>query len=385
MAADISGDREMWCFDSWAVLDGLAFVSFRKPETIDSETTVFLSVPDLEPVPIGRISTALRAQRAGFQDGFRSPNGREFEFENLEQIKEVIRRAYLGGGLAPVPAPLEGPPVSPFRRERERPPAIRPTRDAGRNYYEEELHRLGSARKLPRDFRPLGDSKRRADLLGDVYEGSEYIHEYLQAFGTATLLEFVKTNTDRLHLPGPREVLQNWTHLLYLLGFSQDNRLGGYELDAIARDIIHHFYRPRIPLSFDKAILFHIPCPLRRNWSRHIQTLGHKLLLPLVDREYYSNNRELAEFIPALFCAMIIVINPQLTVSNLGELRFDDYRRLLGRACEWLLHELPRVDLPEEVEMEISKFAWRRLELNQERRDTDPGFAGEADILPVGR
>jgi hypothetical protein len=102
------------------------------------------------------------------------------------------------------------------------------------------------------------------------------------------------------------------------------------------------------------------------------------LLLPLVDREYFSFNPGLAEFIPGLFCAMVIVVTPQLAVSAIRELRFDDYHRLLGRACEWLLHELPRIELPEEVEMEISKFAWKRLELNRERPDTDSGFAVNA-------
>ena len=364
----------MWCFDSWAVLDGLAFVSFRKPETIDSKTTVFLSVPDLEPIPIGRISTALRAQRAGFQDGFRDPNGREFDFDNLKQIKEVIRRAYLGGGLAPVPLPSEEPPVSPFRREREGSPAIRRTRNAGRNYYEEEMHRFGNAWRLPHDFSELSDLRKRADLLGDVHRGSEYIHECLQAFGTATLLEFIKLYGDRLHLPTPRVVLHNWMYLLYFLGFWRDALPDGFELGAIAMDMIHHSYRTRIPLPIDKAILFDVPCPLLPGWNHHINSLGHMLLQPLVDRDHYRTNPGLAEFIPTLFCAMVCVVDSQLTVSSLDELRFEDYHRLLGRACEWMLHELPRVDLPEEVEIELSKFARFRLALNPERRDKDSGL-----------
>lgn len=94
-----------WYIDAWAVRDGMAFASERAPNSIkEVQSTVFLSVPALEPVPIGRISTALRATRSGFQDKFHDLDGAEVPFQNLEQIQEIVRRAYLvsGGGPAGV-------------------------------------------------------------------------------------------------------------------------------------------------------------------------------------------------------------------------------------------------------------------------------------------
>jgi hypothetical protein len=77
-----------------------------------------LAVPDLEPVPVGRISTALRATRSGFQEGLRDDAGDEIPFDSVDQIRELCRRGFLGGGLGPgapgvgpipYPAPADGP------------------------------------------------------------------------------------------------------------------------------------------------------------------------------------------------------------------------------------------------------------------------------------
>src|SRR5262249_44379666 len=76
--------------------------------------TVFLCVPDLQAVPVGRISTALRATRSGFQAGFRDQDGAEIPFDNLGQIRDLARRAYLAAGLGPgAPGAIAGPVPSP--------------------------------------------------------------------------------------------------------------------------------------------------------------------------------------------------------------------------------------------------------------------------------
>lgn len=95
-----------WFVDAWAVHDGRIFVSHRRPETEGSRigsatTTVFMSVPDLQAVPVGRISTALRATRSGFQDGFRDAQGDEIPFVSLGQIRTLVQQAYLAAGLGP--------------------------------------------------------------------------------------------------------------------------------------------------------------------------------------------------------------------------------------------------------------------------------------------
>ena len=92
-----------WLVDAWAVQDGRIFVVGAASGSIDAQATVFLAVPTLEPVPVGRISTALRATRNGFQEGFRDDDGNEIEFQTLAQIREMARRAYLATGLGPAP------------------------------------------------------------------------------------------------------------------------------------------------------------------------------------------------------------------------------------------------------------------------------------------
>jgi hypothetical protein len=375
----------MWYFDSWAVLDGQAFVSNRSADSINAKATVFLSVPDLEPVPIGRISTALRAQRAFFQDGFRNPDTREeFAFDNLEQIREVIRRAYLGGGLAPVPAPIEGPKPSPFRIEQGFEP-IKPSQiQDGGTYYDEAIKELGIPWHPDYIFDNLGDlcdRSKRSALLEKVHHSSDKLEPYLRAFAEASLLELLRINASQVHLSDVRDTFVGWAHILRCLGYWDDVRLDVFEklgLAGIERELIFDWDRMRYVSLSDKGVLFRIPCPLRktpveRKWSGHIQSLGHKLLLPLVDRKYFEVNNQLPEFIPSLFCAMVIVLTREVFVSRLPPLHMGDRFRLVGRACEWLAQELPRVELPQPVESQLSNFAWRRLDMNRSRFEEENG------------
>jgi hypothetical protein len=362
----------MWFFDSWSVLDGLAFASLREPDSIKADDTVFLSVPDLEPVPVGRISTALRAQRSGFQDGFRNREGDEFEFDNLDQICEVIRRGYLAGGLGPVPAPLEGPPPSPFRGEPEVPEPPPVHRDGG-EHYDQEVERL-SPEAPPYDLSKLSEKRHREKLLlQDVFGKSNLLQRYLRAFAEATVFEYIQARRRDLHQPYARGTFLKWLRILHALDLWSFETADHFEL----RWIYDHFfqiYGPWNSTHWEKEILFQIPCPLRNTWDHHIGSLGQKLLLPLVDQSYYTDNKTIPEFIPALFCAMIAVLTPDLAVSrNFSEI---DQRRLIGRACEWLNAQLPQIPLPSAVEEALSELAWNRISLNPERpRRTGRGRA----------
>ncbi len=105
-----------WVIDAWAVHDGKVFASRRPLDSIDADVTVFLSVPDLEAVPVGRISTALRAVRSGFQAGLRDAEGNEIAFSNLGQLRALVSRAYLAAGLGPeAPGAVAGPLPAPDR------------------------------------------------------------------------------------------------------------------------------------------------------------------------------------------------------------------------------------------------------------------------------
>jgi hypothetical protein len=314
-------------------------------------------------VPVGRISTALRAHRSGFQDGFRDQSGDEFAFDNLEQIREVIRRGYLAGGLGPVPAPVEGPPPSPFRDEggSPEPPPI-PSR--GGEHYEHEVERLSS--ETPQiSLAGLSDNKKRKPLLEEIFLlHHELLGRYLRAFAEATIFEYVQALHGVLHHPHPRATLRKWLgilHALDLWSFQAAERLEMtwlyYHLSPICE--------PWKTVYWSKEVLFAISCPLRKTWSHNIQTLSHKLFLPLVDRSYYTYNDKIPEFIPGLLCAMIAVLTSDLAASR--PFPQVDQRRLIGRACEWFNGQLPQVLLAQGVEDELSNFAWNRIGLNPER------------------
>jgi hypothetical protein len=367
-----------WYIDSWSVLDGLAFASQRAADSLDADATVFLSVSDLEPIPVGRMSTALRAQRASFQDGFRDTEGNEIPFDSLDQIREVVRRAYLGGGLGPAPVAIDAPPIDPLLREPERPPAEPPPRNGG-GFLEMELERLGREPHVFIDYAPLQNPTTRRALFEAVHREdlTTQFYPYLRAFGEATLVEFVHGRWDRLHLPEEREGLARWGRLLRAIGLWEDGRLL-YEdfarrtsMPRTAHDLFFGvelgLFAFAEPLVASKNLLFRIPCPLRATWDRHIGTLGHKLLLPLVDRGYFAANRDLPEFIPVLLCSLVVAVSPTLAVAPYDPLQSVDRHRLLGRALWWLSREMPNVPLPDEVEQLLSDFAWTQLERNPAR------------------
>lgn len=373
----------MWYIDSWAVLDGLAFASERDPESLDAKATIFLSVPDLEPVPVGRLSTALRAQRACFQDGFRGDDGSEVGLESLDQVRELVRRAYLGGGLGPEPTPVEPRPVNPLLQE---PRGARgPSRDwpSGGSYYDNSVLEhpnhfpSGQERMLDTDFSALQWPKSRQALLRRLYQSDAALDLYplLRAFGEATILEFLHQSAERLAQPDERALLDEWISTLWAIGlWSPDEGQGffgrlkqhGLEMGGLGRYWHDPGFIPALAPA-TKEMLFHVPCPLRPEWDRHIGNLSHKLLLALAVRRYFKINSQLAEFIPILLCSLVAVVGPKSRLTG-SVARLDiDRQRLLGRAFLWLIGELPSIELPAAVELYLERFAMEQLTLNPER------------------
>jgi hypothetical protein len=94
---------ERWFIDAWNVVDGKAFASWRGPEQSTAREprrkgSVFLCAPYFEPEWTSRPSTAMAAWRIGFQSGLRDSEQAEIGFNGLEEVRELVRRAYLGGG-----------------------------------------------------------------------------------------------------------------------------------------------------------------------------------------------------------------------------------------------------------------------------------------------
>jgi len=312
-----------------------------------------------------------------FQEGFRDEAENEYAFDTLDQVREVVRRAYLGGGIGP--APVEPRRPNPFLIEPEGAP-LAPLRDepspSGGKHYDEALKKLGTDQALSVDYSSLQFPAKRPVFLQDLFKkAASQFYPYLRAFGEGTVLDFAKAFGHQMHLPEVRERLVWWLRLLLAVGLweNANDYHSLLEQAGIVR-LIDHLRWPWLAWDVSHLenmrldIFFQIPCPLRANWDHLIQTVGHKLFLALVDRYYFETNKDLPQFIPSLFCGLLVVVNPTLSVSGLAQIRPNDRRRLIGRALHWLTAEMPRVELPQKVEQELSRFVWKRLALNSQRQ-----------------
>ena len=352
-----------WYFDAWAVRDGLAFVSQRPADSIASAATVFLTVPDLEAVPVGRISTALRANRANFQDGFRDANGDEFAFANLDQIREVIRRAYLAGGLGPVPTGEMRPPENPFLQVTVPvPPGPKTPDESGGNYYDRKVTEFHKDPNIWLNYSDLQYPDKRSALLLAVHNraAASDLHAFIRVFAEATLIECARRFGPYLYRAENRDLVQSWASVLWSMDLWDRTQDFEEILKYCGLGSLAHFLSPGP--WFRKQLLFSIPCPLRPEWDPRIRFLSDKLLLALTIRDYFKYNDKLPELIPSLFCSMVLVASPAVYPPLHPEQLRYERQRLSGQALNWLNRELPKVDLPDQVELELTQYALGQLD-----------------------
>jgi hypothetical protein len=366
-------DRDTcWFIDAWAVRDGAAFASNREPDSIEATNTVFLSVPALEPIPVGRITTALSATRYCFQEGFRDENGREIGFDNLAQVRELVRRAYLASGLGPggtaapavaLPAPEPG--------------------GTGGAYFDRAVRKSRLGKKSWYRGRHIGLA-RLFELDGALDE----LAELVQRFAEATILEWEMFVEREMHhvkmdhrVRQARWALREWYVALFARGvWNREIKLAEFALEnrcPVGLELLHGLGRPAFPLvpwqqsvtawsfSFhdrrysDQELLLTAPCPLRIGWDPSIRRLADKLLLGFADASYFEVNNRVAELTPALLGALLCMPNTPRWHDDLD----DGSRRSerIDASLTWLSRELPTLELPAVAERLLSDYARRQL------------------------
>jgi hypothetical protein len=361
---EVTGAPLAWYIDAWAVRDGVAFASARPAESVDARNTIFLSVPDLQPTPVGRITTALGATRRGFQAGLRDFEGVEVAFDNIAQVREVVRRGYLAGGLGPGGAASPAfslPPAEPggvggahFERAVGESPWLET-----RWYHEGDRDLLW----LPRQVPP-------AELA-----------RLVKAFAEATVLEWEQALEEgrvshldyRLALWGLREWCMTlvsravWTDAEEFAEFVVYHhcRVARQLLDASAGGAVTSLQfggslAPEHRRFSDQDLLQSAPCPLLPHWNPLISRLLDKLLLPLADASYFPHNPEVRELIPALLTAVLSVPAPPSIHAAFGDGVSGE--EMVHDALGWLATQTPQVELPPVAEMLISRYAWDQLE-----------------------
>jgi hypothetical protein len=353
-----------WYIDSWAVRDGLAFASYRPANNMSrAERTVFISVPGLDAVPVGRVSTALWATRANFQRGLHTEEGEEIGFTTLQTVRELVRRGYLAGGIGPGPVGEEGP----------EPPGRPPDDALAHRQLEQNIQRLVENSASLAELSGIAGPQTRAQLFNKLSdpEAVEQLFEYLRVFGEASTdlwTEQIEAGSDTDAATG--EFLA-WLQLLYMSGIWSSSRQLLPALDRLTTlhrlpDLDDWFYQavhfgawPRFgEVLIDEQIVFRVPCPLRPGWDRRIRRLSDKLLLAISTHDYFDSNPQLPEFIPALLAALIIVTQASGPfVSTPSRTRVQR----LKAALEWLSQQMPQVQLPPAAEDALTRFAWSEL------------------------
>jgi hypothetical protein len=86
----------LWFFETWSPHDGVAFASQRRGAETEREAVVAL-LPPWRPVQVA-LPTALRAERGPFQVGFFDDQGTAIGFDNLQDLVNVVRQAYVAAG-----------------------------------------------------------------------------------------------------------------------------------------------------------------------------------------------------------------------------------------------------------------------------------------------
>lgn len=351
-----------WYLDAWAVRDGVAFASARPADSVDARNTVFLSVPDLQPTPVGRITTALGATRRGFQAGLRDFNGVEVAFDSIAQVREIVRRGYLAGGLGPGGAATPAFPIPPAE------PGA-----GGGAYFGDAV--AGSPWADTRWYEP-GD--REFQVLRQQVPLTE-LARLVQRFAEATVLEWEWTlqgkalahDDHRRAQWGLREWYLTlvsraiWADTGELGHFVVANhcRIGNQLLEGSDyRSFNLHLsgrLAPERQFS-DQALLQSAPCPLLRRWNPRISRLIDKLLLALSDAEYFAHNTQVPELIPTLLAAVLSAPAPPSLHTAFGDGVSSE--EMVDQAVGWLAVQTPQVELPAAAEMLISDYAWNQLE-----------------------
>jgi hypothetical protein len=278
----------MWFIDAWAVHDGRVFASRRPRESISADATVFMSVPDLEAVPVGRISTALRATRSGFQEGLRTNDGdaAEIPFRDLRQVRDLVRRGYLTAGLGPeAPGAIAGPVPR---------PEVGP--GPGGAYLESEF----------------ADRDGRWDLVYLHLSDPPYEIDWaVSTVAKATILEWDRHLLDQ----DPEEIrgLVGWLGALRSAGILEmagesagspfpmsllhlaDEYEAGHLRKALR--LIRGTWEPGYPFEIGDRIsgywsrshLAIVPLPVAPGWSHQVRRFADMSLLPVVDRRFWES------------------------------------------------------------------------------------------------
>ncbi len=365
-----------WYIDAWSIRDGAAFASRRQPKSRDAENTVFIAVPDLEPVPVGRLSTALSATRRCFQAGLWNEDENEAAFESIEQVAELVRRGFLAGGLGPGGAASPTPGFRPRLTggDDEGGP---PQGDGGGAQHFEEA--ISTSVLQEWHWKEAGDDIHHA--LENLAQASSLGGDERPAlsFAIRSLLSLCYKYAEAITMDWESRVIQNgdavdtkmllsWYQALVQLGvWSNEKELSNFVTKYSCPAGMHltlmwfgytRFAWPNLADCAPHELLNYAPCPRRESWIEGLTRLSDKVMLPMCVADYFETNHDLPEWAPCVLGAMLLNSASFPSAFLSGE-QFRNAR--LASAFRWVAGEIPHVSLPPEIEQLITNYAWDRF------------------------
>lgn len=293
-----------WFIQSWAAFDGYAFASHSnyhfaadgdaaadRRTYLDPDRVVFLGPPHFTPVPV-RYATALAASRGPFQDGFADSNGVEVAFETIDQVIELVRRAYVAGG-----ANLQPPPGGDQLSEETEPPEPTPEQTVAEARAWNGWLARAAAIRTRRD---------RQDWLGNFHlMSSAPLIGSLGAFcrNSLTALAGRLPFQRDAATPAEMDLVVWWSLVTEMLGFVRGTPhwmppwpYYGYPMPAA--------FGADLEASVLSGLLHRIPCP--DPGPHGFASLGQHLCAATSDKQYLASLSSLELALPMLTAAFAI-------------------------------------------------------------------------------
>ncbi len=282
-----------WRIESWSVLDGIAFATEWQGDEREPRIAVYLSPPYWRPVTVANRATTLRATRGPFQEGFFDDEGMEIAFASLEELIEVVRRAYLGGGFGSITPPEGAAPI-------ESGGAGRGPGQTDSEVVDEmwpRLHRL-----LPFVVTTIDRADLAREMGSLVIKGLDSIRQLGEnlamdilapARGSAALSRQQDSDLLNLAMIAARFVGPGYTQSI------------GHEFWPFGPYIGWPSCPETVHVVLD-GLLFRLPYP--DSWQRgtRFSTLGDQLALALASRDYLKTLNKFDQFFPILFMAACV-------------------------------------------------------------------------------
>jgi len=351
-----------WHIEAWSVRDGMAFASRRAAgQVLSAQRTVFVSVTGLETVPVGSVSPALWATRANFQQGLHDFDGEEIGFESLDQVRELVRRGYLAGGLGP--SPPEGEPG---------PLPVRPPDEPDRARAEADLqHALADLQGAYQDHDMANSASRQEffDLLARP-DSARLLRKLVLDCAVAVTVLWAQRSMTGGHSLRDRSDFSRWiSALIWHLGLwahpwdaerSIDEALRISALEGAGfRDLFYGWrYGTDWHASAAGDLIFVAPCPTPRGAGPRTSCLSDKLLHYVLTASAQGRTKALEDLVPAILAAMLVTVTMPVPVLRNSE---ADFIERLRAALAWLSAQMPQRALSAKADAALQHFVAQQL------------------------